>query len=162
MSRAAASPAEAGFTLVEFLVALVILATVLGTVGSTLARRENRITPLKSAESMQSMLFQARSDAILKGRNTLFAIDARNRQYVYPAGTTPRRLPDDHEIRMVAGSEFISPDGQTYYLVFRPDGSSSGAEILLRNGAGAEARIFVNWLTGLPRLRVGASLPEAP
>jgi len=149
--------AEAGFTLVEFLVTLAILALVLGSVGSTLARRENRVTPLMSAESMQSMLFRARSDAVLKGRNTLFAINAGAKQYVYPAGSTPVQLPDDQEVRMIAGSEFVSPEGSTYYLVFRPDGSSSGAEILLRNAAGTEARIEVNWLTGLPRLRVGTS-----
>jgi prepilin-type N-terminal cleavage/methylation domain-containing protein len=149
--------AEAGFTLVEFLVTLAILALVLGSVGSTLARRENRVTPLMSAEAMQSMLFRARSDAILKGRNTLFAINAGAKQYVYPAGSTPVQLPDDQEVRMIAGSEFVSPEGSTYYLVFRADGSSSGAEILLRNAAGTEARIEVNWLTGLPRLRVGTS-----
>ena len=34
--------AEAGFTLVEFLVTFAILAVVLGSVGTTLARRENR------------------------------------------------------------------------------------------------------------------------
>lgn len=146
--------AEAGFTLIEFLVTLVILATVLGTVGATLPRRENRITPLMSAESLQSVLFRARSDAILKGRNTLFALDAGNRRYIYPAGSQPVKLPDDQEIRMIAGSEFVSSDGKTYYLVFRPDGSSSGAEILLRNGAGVAARVEVNWLTGLPRVRV--------
>ena len=149
--------AEAGFTLVEFLVTFAILAVVLGSVGTTLARRENRITPLMSAETLQSMLFRARSDAILKGRNSLFAINAGARQYIYPAGARPIQLPDDHEIRMIAGSEFVSPDGSTYYLVFRPDGSSSGAEILLRNGAGNEARVYVNWLTGLPRLHVGTS-----
>lgn len=148
---------EAGFTLVEFLVTFAILAVVLGSVGTTLARRENRITPLMSAETLQSMLFRARSDAILKGRNTLFSLNAGAKQYVYPAGAQPIQLPDDQEIRMIAGSEFVSPDGSTYYLVFRPDGSSSGAEILLRNGAGTEARVEVNWLTGLPRMRVGTS-----
>lgn len=146
---------RSGFTLIEFLVTMVILATVLGTVGSTMARRENRITPLMSAEAMQSMLFQARSDAILKGRNALFTIDAGNKRYVYPQGARPVQLPDDLELRMIAGAEFTDPDGRTYYLVFRPDGSSSGAEILLRNAAGAQARIEVNWLTGLPRLKVG-------
>ncbi len=156
MSVPATESRQSGFTLIEFLVTLVILATVLGTVGSTLARRENRVTPLMSAEAMQSALFQARSDAILRGRNTVFTIDAGNKRYIYPQGGKPVQLPDDQEMRMVAGSEFTDPDGRTYYLVFRPDGSSSGAEITLANAAGSSAaRIDVNWLTGLPRLRVG-------
>jgi len=146
---------QSGFTLIEFLVTMVILATVLGTVGSTLARRENRITPLMGAESLQSLLFQARSDAILKGRNVLFTLDAGNKRYVYPQGARPVQLPETLEIRMIAGSEFVTDEGRTYHLVFRPDGSSSGAEIQISDAAGNQARIEVNWLTGLPRLKVG-------
>lgn len=148
---------EAGFTLIEFLVAMVMIAMVLGSVGSTMARRDNRATTLQSAQAMQSLLFQARSDAILKGENVLVAIDATNRRYTYPRGATPVTLPEGQVIRMIAGAEFVSDDGSTYFLVFRPDGSSSGAEILLSDARSGQARIDVNWLTGVPQLKAGAA-----
>jgi len=144
---------EAGFTLVEFLVAMVMIAMVLGSVGSTMARRDNRTTTLQSAQAMQSLLFQARSDAILKGRNAMVAIDANNRRYTYPSGARPVTLPEGQQIKMIAGAEFVSDDGSTYFLIFRPDGSSSGADIMLSDARSGQARIEVNWLTGVPRLK---------
>lgn len=144
---------EAGFTLIEFLVAMVMIAMILGSVGSTMARRDNRTTTLQSAQAMQSLLFQARSDAILKGENALVAIDAANGRYTYPSNAAPVKLPEGQVIRMIAGAEFVSDDGTTYFLVFRPDGSSSGAEIVLEDARSGRARLEVNWLTGVPRLK---------
>jgi general secretion pathway protein H len=144
---------EAGFTLIEFLVAMVMIAMVMGSIGSTMVRRDNRATTLQSAQAMQSLLFRARSDAILKGGNALVAIDAANGQYTYPSNAAPVRLPEGQTIRMIVGAEFVSEDGSTYFLVFRPDGSSSGADIVLSDERSGGARIEVNWLTGVPRLR---------
>jgi general secretion pathway protein H len=158
MTRPAAGTAdrrqdEAGFTLIEFLVAMVMIAMVMGSIGSTMVRRENRTTSLESAQAMQSLLFQARSDAILKGGNALVAIDAANSRYTYPSNAAPVRLPEGQTIRMIVGADFVSGDGSTYFLVFRPDGSSSGAEIVLSDARSGQARIEVNWLTGVPRLK---------
>jgi general secretion pathway protein H len=146
--------AKAGFALLEFLIVLAIVGMVAATVGATMARRDTTPSPLESATKMQSMLLRARSDAIVGGTDTFFVIDAERRQYAYPRGTAPLQLPEDQEIRMVAGGESGADDGAVEIL-FRADGSSSGAEILLTNGRSAEARIEVNWLTGVPLLREG-------
>ena len=143
---------RAGFTLIELLVAFTIAALVMGTVGAAMVRRDPRPSPLQVGQAMQSMMLRARSDAIVKGTDTMFAIDTRARRYAYPVGADPVALPEGQEIRMIAGGEFVSEDGATYFLLFRADGSSSGAEILLTDGRSADARIDVNWLTGVSRL----------
>ncbi|MDN2566021.1 GspH/FimT family protein [Aquibium sp. A9E412] len=145
---------DAGFTLVEFLVAMAIVAMVAASVGSTLARRDGRASPMEVGQAMQSMLMRARSDAIRRGADTVFVLDAGRRSYTYPADAEPVVLPDGMSIRMKAGGEFVSGDGSTYSLVFRADGSASGAEIVLGDGGTRGARIDVHWLTGVPRLSV--------
>ena len=143
---------EAGFSLLEFLVTLMILGIVIAAVGSTIARRDNKPSAFEAGQAMQSMILRARSDAILGSKDTRFAIDTNTRRYAYPADATPIALPDGVEISMTAGGEFISDDESTYFLMFRPDGSSSGAEIVLSEGSGSAVRIDVNWLTGVPRI----------
>jgi general secretion pathway protein H len=148
--------AEAGFTIVEVLVTLTIFLMVMATVGATIARRDTTPTPLETAEQMQSMLFRARSDAILKGVDTAFVIDMRAKRFAYPKGSTPIELPDGDEIRMLTGGDLVSESGEVHVL-FRADGSSSGAEILLTDGRSADARVNVNWLTGVPLLLEGGA-----
>ena len=146
---------EAGFTLVEMLVALMIFALSVALAGSFITRRGPQ-PPYQTAKAMQSMLLRARSDAIVNGADTIFVIDTNAKYYAYPKGSKPIRLPQGHEIRMVTGGEFATEEGQTY-LIYRADGSSSGAEIVLSDGRTSDARIEVNWLTGVPLLTRGAS-----
>ncbi len=148
--------AEAGFTILEVLVTLTIFLMVIATVGTTIARRDTTPTPLETAKKMQSMLFRARSDAILKGVDTAFVINLKAKRFAYPKGSTPIELPRGEEIRMLTGGELVSESGEVH-LLFRADGSSSGAEILLTDGRSADARINVNWLTGVPLLLEGGA-----
>jgi len=151
-----ACTAEAGFTILEVLVVLTIFLTVIASVGTTMARRDTTPAPLQSAKIMQSMLFRARSDAILKGIDTAFVIDIKAKRFAYPQGSTPIELPDHTQIRMLTGGELVSESGEVL-LLFRADGSSSGAEILLTDGRFAPARVNVNWLTGVPLLLEGGA-----
>ena len=115
-----------------------------------------KIVSAPLTKAMQSMLLRARSDAIVNGADTIFVIDTNAKYYAYPKGSKPIRLPQGQEIRMVTGGEFATEEGQTY-LIYRADGSSSGAEIVLSDGRTSDARIEVNWLTGVPLLTRGAS-----
>ena len=148
--------AEAGFTLLEVLVTLSILLMLIATVGTAIARRNSVPTPFDTARQMQSLLFRARSEAILKGIDTAFLIDIKAKRFSYPRGSPPVALPQGAEIRMLTGGELVSEDGEIL-LLFRADGSSSGAEILLTDSRFPAVRIDVNWLTGIPMLLKGGA-----
>jgi prepilin-type N-terminal cleavage/methylation domain-containing protein len=155
-SKNIADGRSSGFTLLEVMVAMLIFAMAIGVTGATIARRDLTPKPAQVAKQMQALLFRARSEAILKGRDTVFSIHTGARQYSYPVDATPVALPQTHDINVGAGAELTAEGGEVL-LVFRADGSSSGAEITLSDGVSADARISVNWLTGVPLLKLGAS-----
>ncbi len=143
---------EEGFSLIEMIAATMILALAVGVGASALGRRNTVPAPLETARTLQSLLLQARSDAILRGADTAFQIHIGNRFFAYPRDGKRILLPAGMDIRMLAGGEFTDRDGESLVL-FRADGSSSGADILLTDGKRADARIDVNWLTGIARIK---------
>jgi general secretion pathway protein H len=143
---------RAGFTLLEMLVALVILGFVLAAGTAAIARRDMTPTPRQVAERMQAAFLRARGDAIRTGGDAAVLVDVPGRGFAYPADAAPSPLPDGMEIRLRAAAELFAGGGRAH-VVFRADGSSSGADVLLTGGRPGAARIEVDWLTGVPRLR---------
>ncbi|SFH20223.1 Type II transport protein GspH [Palleronia marisminoris] len=140
---------EAGFTLVEMLVTLTILAVIAGLAAGALGRRDPTPAPRLVAEQLQAIILEARSDALRTGRDTSVAIDLQARTFAYPPGATPLRLPPGMSFKGSLARP--ATGGSTAALVFRADGSSSGAELEL-SSEGSSARLEVSWLTGLPRV----------
>ena len=148
MRPAAPAGARAGFTLLEMLVTLLIVGIALTAGTAAIARRDMAPTPLQAAGQMQSLLLRARGDAIRTGRDTAVAIDTGTRRYAYPPDAAASALPAGMEILVETG---IVRDGRPH-VAFRADGSSSGARIALTDEGLSEARLAVDWLTGLPRI----------
>jgi type II secretion system protein H len=146
---------RAGFTLLEMLVALVILAFVLAAGAAAIARRDLTPTPRQVAQQLQAALLRARSDAIRRGADAAVLVDVPGRRFAYPPDAAPSVLPEGMPIRVRAAAPLAAEDGAAL-VVFRADGSSSGADVTLGEGGPDAARVAVDWLTGLPRLH-GAS-----
>lgn len=142
----------AGFTLVETLVALLILAVAMAGFAFALKPHEIASSPVRIAEQIQMMLLHARSDAIMSGRNKSVAIDVEAGRLRFGAQTVS--LSSHLSLRLLTGQELVATDGQAT-LVFLSDGGSSGAEIEIIDQRGRRALVRVNWLTGLPILSVG-------
>ncbi len=142
-----------GFTLLEVLVTLTILAMVLSGFAMNMARRDNVPTPMDKAKEVQAMLYFARSKAITSGRRTTVTIDIDAKQFFYE-GKIPVALEEGHRLNVIAGQELISADRKVS-LEFLPDGGSSGADIEITDQRERNAKIRINWLTGLPALVAG-------
>lgn len=134
--------ASAGFSLIETLVVLSIMALVsaaiLAAKPRTAAARVNA-----EARSIAASLQLARSRARARNEETVVGIDTQNGRF----GTADamRQLPDGMELSLtVAASE---RHGAVGGVRFYPDGRSSGGEILISYRGRAE-RIVVNWFTG--------------
>ena len=123
---------NAGFTLIEMVVVLAVLALALGLVLTHGPVRSQRLELDSAARQVAGALRLARSRAIAQERPVSFALDARG--YSLDRGAP------------VIWGAAVSPGGNRL-VVFTPDGGSSGGLIVLREGDRAVA-IGVDWLTG--------------
>lgn len=134
------------------LVALLILGLAVAVGTTALARREMSATPLQVAEALQGAMLRARSEALRTGAETAVLIDVERGRFAYPPDASPVLLPEGMRIGLRAERTL----GGRALVVFRPDGSASGAAIRFEQG-GRAAILQVSWLTGLARLRAGPS-----
>lgn len=123
---------SAGFTVIEMIVVLAVLALALGLVITHGPVRSQRLELDAAARGVAGALRLARSRAIAEERTVVFALDASGYRLDRGAPTT--------------WSGDVSPQGNRL-VVFTPDGGSSGGRIILREGERAVA-IGVDWLTG--------------
>lgn len=148
-----AGGSQDGFTLIEVIVTLTILAMVLSGFAMNMARRDNVPSPRDMAKKVQAILYLARSAAITSGESRAVVINTKDRRFDYVSHKSVV-LADGQRLRVVAGRELVSGDGEVT-LIFLPDGGSSGADIEITDERQRSAKLRINWLTGLPVLLPG-------
>jgi len=134
-----------GFTLVELLVVLAVMAAVLAIAVPVVGTAVPGLAFKSSVRDVATALRASRSEAIVGNRETAFVLDLATRAYVV-TGREPRRLRDDIDIAFVtARSEML---GETAGVIrFFPDGSSTGGRVTLTR-AERSYHVDVDWLTG--------------
>ena len=142
--------AEAGFTLVEMLVVLAIMALVatIAAPGLVSNYRTKNVETLAGEITMRLRLSRTSAIATARPKQVVVDLGARVIRFGERDIVT---LPDDVKMTVVTGQETVVAGRQTV-LTFLPDGSASGMDIALQQ-KGRTARIAVNWLTGLPTWR---------
>lgn len=150
-----------GFTLIELMVVLVILAGVVGVLtlrfDGALAGMETR----SAARDVASALRYARGRAIAGQQETGVAIEVEAREYRLLGLDEERRhaLGDRIAIDLLTDRTSLLSDNEGAIRFF-PDGSSTGGEIILASEAGRYA-ITIDWLTGRVRIHDGAQSEPA-
>ena len=142
------SPADrrdGGFTLIEILVVLAILAMSIGIVVGRGPARSPALDARGAVDQVARALRSARTQAIAGNHEVAFVLDVDRR--AYRAGSGPwQTLPPTAGVAMLAAAEGGVAPGLGR-IVFSPDGSATGGRI--RVGAGSRmATVSVNWLTG--------------
>lgn len=138
-----------GFTLVEIMVVMVIIAMVLGLVGTSMSRSISGAEARAASRNLVASLRYTRARAIIDKQEQVFQVDTENRSYQAP-DRKQVNLPEGVDVTITtARSEFTS---QTVSGIrFFPDGGSTGGHIeLLVNKR--EYRVNVAWLTGESKL----------
>jgi len=140
------SRSQAGFSLLELLVVIGIVAVILAAVVAA-RPRASAARVMSAGRSVAATLEIARARAMSSNAETVVLIDTAKGQFGQP--NAMHSLPRGISVRLtVAEPERVGREGG---LRFYPDGQSSGGEIILTLD-GKVSRISVDWLTGQPRL----------
>jgi general secretion pathway protein H len=137
---------ERGFTLLELLVGLGILAIAL-VVIAPLANRTRAGMELRStAFDIASRMRNARAAAQTSNAEQALVIDVASRLLWTEGQSVGKPLPRRFGMSLdFPATERVSANAGR--MRFFPDGSASGGKVVLREG-GRVATVFVNWLNG--------------
>ncbi len=135
-----------GFTLIEIMVVMAILALMLVLISPTFSTALPGVSLKAAARTLAGSLRHARSRAIALNQEVVLAIDVESRRYAIVGGRTSGKLPGEGEIRLfTAQSELIDATSGT--IRFFPDGGSTGGGVTFIDGE-RRYRVLVDWLTG--------------
>jgi general secretion pathway protein H len=137
---------ERGFTLLEMMVVLVIAAAAYAVLLSAPLGKASAADLKAAARTLASGLRQAQSTAMATRKDAVLTIDVESREYVTTLDTTPRRLPENLELKLYAAQSEVSSERRGS-IRFYPDGSSTGGRITVAAGE-RKYLVDVDWLTG--------------
>jgi general secretion pathway protein H len=134
-----------GFTLVEVMVVMVIIALVMGLVATSLSSSVSATEARAATRKLVASLRYTRARAIIDKSEKVFLVNTEERSYQAP-GRDQINLPEGVDITVTtARSEITAEDAAG--IRFFPDGGSTGGHIeLIVNDR--EYRVNVAWLTG--------------
>lgn len=141
-----ASTSADGFTLMELLLVLGILALAVALVRPVIKPHERHQSAESAARKVVAYLRATRSAAIVRNRPQLFAIDLEKRVITSDALGTLAELPSCLEVQITAATTTPGQPGPAR-IEFHPEGTSTGAAIDLRCGV-EHVRLEIDWLTG--------------
>lgn len=133
-----------GFTLLEMLVVITIIALMTTIVGLNMRGKQG--TDLDSVgRTLVADLRYVRSKALVGSADSALTFDVASRKYFSRDATIDRSLPQEISIAVTVDERDIG--GTRGRIVFYPDGSSSGGKIrLIKNGRQLE--VVTTWLNG--------------
>jgi general secretion pathway protein H len=136
---------QAGFTLLEMMIVLIIVGLALGLLVTRGTPRSPALEARLAASEVAQGLRLARGRAIGLNRPVGFILDVRGHSWRIDRDP-PRALPRELYLGLVTvAGEVSGPNAGR--IVFAPDGSSSGGRIELA-GAGKRLAVGIDWLTG--------------
>jgi len=137
---------QAGFTLVELLAVLVVLALAAGVVATQFGGRQGGAALEVAAHEIASRCRAARTAAIRQAESRVVMIDMASRVVTAGADVPALKIAETVSITSeTSASE--QRGGRMAGIRFFPNGASTGGKIRLETGRQAY-EIRVNWLTG--------------
>jgi general secretion pathway protein H len=137
---------QAGFTLLELIVALAIAALVFALIIPSSLHRNAHVTLERSARDLAEALRMTRSRAVLDNRSARFMVDTDHATYRVEGARTLETLPRGMQVEIVTAAEETEGTGLGA-IRFYPDGSSTGGDVALSLGQD-RVDVAIDWLTG--------------
>lgn len=139
---------QAGFTLIETLMVIALIALLAAVLAPSMIPTPNNQLRANVAELI-SALRAARLHAMRSREAAALQIDTEQKTF-QPPGSSSKALNGDFNIQLTTVQSELT-DGSRGAIRFFPDGSSTGGRITLSNGNLIQ-HVDVAWLTGRVRL----------
>jgi general secretion pathway protein H len=135
---------QKGYSLVELLVVLAVLALLIAVIGVYLRGHGKPFALRRAALDLASCLRLARAHAIAEHRERVVEIDLDRRSYACPerTGLFPR---ESRLLFRTAASEYVRD--KKAFLRFFADGGATGGHVFMEDHGQIWA-VRVNWLSG--------------
>jgi len=134
-----------GFTLVELMVVMVIIALVMGFVATSMVRSVSAAESRAASRKLVSSIRYTRTRAIVDKAEQVFLVDIEKRSYQAP-GRKLVVLPEGVDVTITTARSEVTSEAVSGIRFF-PDGGSTGGHIEL-TVKDREYRVNVAWLTG--------------
>jgi general secretion pathway protein H len=135
---------EAGFTLIEMLVIVAILALTVTLALPLVSGGSDGLRLQTAARELAAAIRMTRSAAIMRNAETSLMIDVERRTFKSTV-VPPRAFAPDIEAKLTFASAIRS--GSSGGFQFFADGSSTGGDVTL-SLRGKQTKLCVDWLTG--------------
>lgn len=135
-----------GFTLMELMLALAILAAAAGLALPRISGSIERMEMKAAARELLSTMRLARAKAIAGHEQTKVEFDLAAHTFHVSGAGRKRDLPEAAKIDLFTTAEQVWGEDRGSIL-FYPDGSSSGGGVKISMG-NVEYQVSVDWLTG--------------
>jgi general secretion pathway protein H len=138
--------AQRGFTVIELLVALVIMGLAYALAGPLITNGSTGTELKASARQLAAGLRKARSDAVATRHETVLTIDVEGHSFQISGDPRVHQLPKSVSVKLfTAQSELVN--ATTGSIRFFPDGGATGGRITL-SARERNYDVDINWLTG--------------
>lgn len=145
-----------GFTLIELIVTLAVVALVFTLVVPRLRQAPDLSDLRAAARDVAAVLRMARSEAISAGRPTDFLADTASGTYAIDRGSGPvGSIPQGARLTLLTAPELAA--GPSGAIRFYPDGSASGGGLALMQGS-LRYEVLVNWMSGAVTIKDGENV----
>ena len=140
---------QRGYTLVELIAVMVLVATIMGIGAAAMSRKLPGQRLQQSAKELAAQLRYTRAQAIATGRSQLFTLDANNREWQAGSKRSGQLARDIRIVATGARNETQRPGVAA--VRFFPEGAATGGRFVLSHERAAWV-VDVQWLTGEVRL----------
>jgi general secretion pathway protein H len=144
-ARPPSGAAAKGFTLVELIAVIVLLAIAMAAVTFSFSKSLQSAKVRAASRDLVAALRYTRGQAIVKGQQEVLLLDLDRNAYTAP-GKGPVELPKGMSLRLTTAQSEQTGENSGGIRFFA-DGSSTGGHISVLQGQ-REWRVNVAWLTG--------------